>query len=481
MSDEHAMRQDVEKMLNQNRGARTGPFRQQFHLMPPVGLMNDPNGLVQWQGVYHVFYQWMPFHTGHGSKWWGHAATRDWIHWELLHPALAPVQEFEKNGCYSGSAVVHENQLYLFYTGNVKDEHGRRKSYQCLAVSRNGVDFKKYGPVIHQPDGYTAHIRDPKVWFEAGIWRLVIGAQRSDGEGQVLLYRSPDLWNWEFLGPLAGRDATFPESFGFMWECPDFFELEGTRVLLVSPQGLEKETYRYRNQYQTGIFTGTFHPETETFSHGGFREIDLGFEFYAPQTFEDEQGRRLLLGWMGVPDQQEQAHPTIADGWLHCLTFPRELSMQEGHLYQQPIEEYKQLRGTHASTTVAAANETAAWASWTAAAAELYIEIETKASWMISWRGCFHISYDAEEQTLTFERPDVETGEPEQRVSRVNKVHALHCLFDRSSAEVFVNGGEYASTSRIFPEQEAAGLQFAAEAAAVFHVHAWELQSLQWQ
>ncbi|MFD2707070.1 glycoside hydrolase family 32 protein [Salibacterium lacus] len=481
MSDEHAMRQDVEKRLKTNTDAMAGPFRQQFHLMPPVGLMNDPNGLVQWQGVYHVFYQWMPFDTGHGSKWWGHVTTTDWIHWEFMPPALAPVQEFEKNGCYSGSAVVHENQLYLFYTGNVKDEHERRTSYQCLAVSRNGVDFKKYGPVIHQPDGYSAHVRDPKVWFEAGVWWLVIGAQRCDREGQVLLYRSPDLWNWAFLGPLAGRDVTFSESFGFMWECPDFFELEGTRVLLVSPQGLEAETYRYRNQYQTGIFTGAFHPETGTFTHGGFRELDLGFECYAPQTFEDEQGRRLLLGWMGVPEQQEQAHPTVSDGWVHCLTVPRELSMREGHLHQQPIEEYKQLRGTHTSTTVAVTNETAAWASWTAAAAELYIEIEAEASWTMAWRRYFHISYDAGEQTLTFERPDFETGEPEQRVSRVNGVHTLHCLFDHSSAEVFVNGGEYVSTSRIFPEQEAAGLQFAAEVYAVFYVHAWELQSLQWQ
>ncbi|WP_022793342.1 glycoside hydrolase family 32 protein [Marinococcus halotolerans] len=478
MKEEQALRKEAEQIIQTIEAA--GPFRQQFHLMPPAGLMNDPNGLVQWQGVNHVFYQWMPFHTGHGSKWWGHAATRDWVHWELLPPALAPVHDFEKNGCYSGSAVAHEGLLYLFYTGNVKDEHGNRTSYQCLAVSSDGVEFEKHGPVIYQPEGYTAHVRDPKIWFEAGMWWLVIGAQRHDLEGQVLLYRSADLREWEFLGPLAGKDVTLSASFGYMWECPDFFELGGSRVLLVSPQGLEAEAARYQNQYQTGIFSGKFSPETGTFSHGEFREMDLGFEFYAPQTFLDEQDRRLLIGWMGVPDQQEQAHPTIADGWVHCLTVPRELTMQNGHLHQQPIEEYRQLRGEHASAVVAVDDEALVWQSWNAPTAEVYLEVEKDKSWTVSWRRYFHIFYEAGGQTLTFERPDLVTGEPVRRTSRVNDVRSLRCLFDCSSAEVFVNDGEYVSTSRLFPALGAGELQFSAEEPAVFHVDAWKLRPLQW-
>ncbi|GIW49484.1 MAG: hypothetical protein KatS3mg080_0095 [Anoxybacillus sp.] len=109
------------------------PNRLRYHLMPPVGLMNDPNGLIYWKGTYHVFYQWMPFQTTHGAKFWGHYTSRDFVHWERQAPALAPSEWFDRNGCYSGSAVDNDGVLTLFYTGNVKDDDGTRHTYQCMA------------------------------------------------------------------------------------------------------------------------------------------------------------------------------------------------------------------------------------------------------------------------------------------------------------------------------------------------------------
>ncbi|WP_185819725.1 glycoside hydrolase family 32 protein [Salibacterium salarium] len=481
MKDERAFRKELEETLQLNNNTETEPFRQQFHLTPPKGLLNDPNGLIQWRGIYHVFFQWMPFKTGHGSKWWGHATTKDWVNWELLPPALAPVQDFEKNGCYSGSAVVRDGLLQLFYTGNVKDEYGNRSSYQCLAVSEDGVHFEKLGPVISQPERYTAHFRDPKVWYEAGSWWLVIGAQRDDKEGHVLIYRSRDLRKWEFLGPLAGKGVTLSESFGFMWECPDFFELDGMRVLLVSPQGLEKESYQYQNQYQTGVFTGSFDSENATFSHGSFQEMDKGFEFYAPQTFEDEHGRRLLLGWMGVPDQQEDMHPTIKDGWVHCLTMPRELlHLQNGKIAQQPLKEWKQLRGAQQSKDIHVTAETVEWTEWKAIVAEINIEVEEGKSWTISWRDYLTMSFDAEYGVFTLERPDLISGEPAFRTSRIEEIHSLRCYFDRSSAEIFINDGEHVATSRLFPRKQEAKLRCKTHESIMFQVDAWELHSFQW-
>ncbi|SER94104.1 sucrose-6-phosphate hydrolase [Gracilibacillus ureilyticus] len=231
---------------------QSDPYYLHYHIAPSVGLLNDPNGFVQWNGVYHLFYQWMPFKTGHGAKFWAHYTSADLVHWKEEPIALTPSDWFDKNGCYSGSAIVHEGQLYLFYTGNVKDEVGNRETYQCLAVSSDGVKFEKKGPVINLPEGYTPHFRDPKVWRSGDKWYMIIGAQSEKLEGQAVLFQSTDLHHWEDLGPIAGSDGEL----GFMWECPDFFNINGKDVLLFSPQGLEEKGMKYHNVYQSGYILG---------------------------------------------------------------------------------------------------------------------------------------------------------------------------------------------------------------------------------
>lgn len=132
-----------ETLVNRDR------YRLRYHLMPPVGLMNDPNGLIDWNGTYHVFYQWMPFRTGHGAKFWGHYTSPDLVHWQAAPIALAPSEWYDKDGCYSGSAINCDGKLVLFYTGNVKDEQGNRQTYQCMAVSEDGIHFTKKASSLH--------------------------------------------------------------------------------------------------------------------------------------------------------------------------------------------------------------------------------------------------------------------------------------------------------------------------------------------
>lgn len=143
--------------------------------MPPVGLLNDPNGLIQWKGIYHVFYQWQPFKTGHGAKFWGHYTSTDLVNWQHEEAALAPSDWFDQNGCYSGSAFIDNGQMHVMYTGNVRDEQGNRETYQCLAVSEDGIHFQKKGVVATLPEGFTAHFRDPRYGSEmaSGTWSLV--------------------------------------------------------------------------------------------------------------------------------------------------------------------------------------------------------------------------------------------------------------------------------------------------------------------
>lgn len=312
--------------------------------MPPVGLLNDPNGVIYWKGSYHVFFQWQPFQTGHGAKFWGHYTTQDVVNWKREEIALAPSDWFDKNGCYSGSAVTKDDRLYLFYTGNVRDQDGNRETYQCLAVSDDGLSFEKKGVVARLPEGYTAHFRDPKVWEHEGTWYMVIGAQTENLKGQAVLFASDNLSEWRFLGPITGAGFNGLDEFGYMWECPDLFSLQGSDVLIVSPQGLEADGFRYQNVYQSGYFVGRLDYNKPELKHGEFTELDQGFDFYAPQTLEDDQGRRILFAWMAVPDQDEGSHPTIDYHWIHCMTLPRQLTLSGQKLIQQPLPELKAMR-----------------------------------------------------------------------------------------------------------------------------------------
>lgn len=160
------------KKLKKEHIAASDPYRQHFHIMPPVGLLNDPNGVVYWKGVYHLFFQWQPFQTGHGAKFWGHYTTRDFVNWKREEIALAPSDWFDKNGCYSGSAVVKDDRLYLFYTGNVRDQDGNRETYQCLAVSDDGLTFEKkvLSPAFRKAIQLIFAIRRCGSMKENGIW-----------------------------------------------------------------------------------------------------------------------------------------------------------------------------------------------------------------------------------------------------------------------------------------------------------------------
>ena len=222
------------------------------------------------------------------------------------HIKLFPDLPEDRSGVYSGSAVVLPHEIRLFYTGNVKEpgEHDYILSgRQANVIAVTTLDGSTMSPkqVLLRNGDYPAdcscHVRDPKVWKEEGIWKMVLGARTRSDHGCVLLYHSEDLTHWTF----ASR-CTKPD-FGYMWECPDFFRLGDQGFLSVSPQGLQHEPYRYQNVYQSGYFPVT--GRLEEGQLGEFTEWDYGFDFYAPQTYQTADGRRVLYGWMGIPDVQE--------------------------------------------------------------------------------------------------------------------------------------------------------------------------------
>ncbi|RJX71016.1 sucrose-6-phosphate hydrolase [Vibrio sinensis] len=448
------------EILNQVNASSTDHLRPKFHITPPSGLLNDPNGFIEFDGQYHLFFQWHPFACTHGSKFWAHCTSQDLVNWDFKPTALAPDASYDKNGCYSGSAFVLGDELHLFYTGNLKDEAGERVSTQCLAKS---VDaeleiYSKIGPVIHsQPQGYTAHFRDPKIWQHDGRWYCVLGAQTEALTGQVLLYSSSDAYQWNYHGPIAGEGINGLTDFGYMFECPDLFPLDGQDVLIGCPQGIKPDGFDFHNRHNNGYFVGELDYNLSQYSHGEFHPLDRGFEFYAPQTTLGKDGRRLLSAWIGIPDEDEQ--PTVEHDWIHALSLVRSLHLVDGRVHQRPVEEHKALRG--------------AKSEW---AAQI---LSSEQALTFSSENCFELSLKAEEINGLFSLRLAEAGDHFVEISfdsatgifKLDRSHALHqdgsrestlaytdrlelqIFFDCSILEVFVNNGEEVFTGRVFPQQ----------------------------
>lgn len=305
-------------------------LRPKFHVTGGEGWINDPNGLVLFKGRYHAFYQYYPHDVYWGPMHWGHVISDDLLHWERLPIALYPGDEGDKNGCFSGSAIVWQDKLWLMYTGFTENQGGESiRQLQCLASSEDGIHFTKYGVVIGEdklPKEYCPwDFRDPKVWRKDGyFWCAVAARAKASGRGRILLYRSEDLFSWEFVNDLFGKD-----SFGMMIECPDYIEEKG--LLLCGEQFQPNEGKTHLNIHTTRWYSGKINYQTGRFEMQKRGIIDYGFDFYAPQTFA---GDGAMIGWLQMWDRNI---PSEKYGFAGMLTVARKLQVVEGELYQTPI------------------------------------------------------------------------------------------------------------------------------------------------
>ena len=459
-------------------------WRQKYHIQGIVGLINDPNGFSQFKGKYHMFYQWNPLGTIHKNKTWAHSISDDLLHWKRLKTALRPDTWYSKDGVYSGSAIVDDEKLYLFYTGNVKDADGNRESYQCLAVSNDGENFERWEPsIVNQPDGYTRHIRDPKIWKKDGKFYAVIGIQSKDLEGKAVLYSSENIKDWKFEGEITGANHGKIKDFGFMWECPDYFQLKDEKtgeikdLLVFSPQGLEPEGDLYNNKYQTGYLFGKLDYEKPEFEiSSDFVEIDRGHDFYAPQSMEDDKGRRIIVGWMGVPEEED--FPTVKNEWIHCLTLPRELKVIDGKLYQLPIKEMESIRGEKIGFNEKVTEEVKVGTGTTYELKARFNDINSDFGLKLRTGKNSEIvlKFDYNDKKFVLDRTKGE--QPDKRLRKVylgniSKLE-LTVFVDNSSVEVFINGGQEVFSSRIFPEKDADGISVFADKNVNVEIEKWE-------
>ena len=286
--------------------------------------MNDPNGLVFFNGKYHAFFQHYPHAPHWGQMHWGHAVSDDLIHWEEKDIALFPDQDYENDGgCFSGSAIVKDDVLYLFYT-SVSHELGQTQS---VAISKDGIVFEKYegNPIIKSPLKDSKNFRDPKVFMYDGRYKMVVGAGE-DNIGKILLYGSDDLLNWDYEGELVSDYM-----FGPCVECPDMFKIGDKYVLMFS----SIKALPHRVNFSVGEFDGTkFTPDE---GKANF-PVETGPDFYAPQTFEAPDGRRIIIGWMYNWARQVPVGKTQ----VGAFTIPREMCLDfDDNLCMRPIREVK--------------------------------------------------------------------------------------------------------------------------------------------
>lgn len=436
-------------------------YRPKFHIAPPVGLLNDPNGLVYFNGYYHIFYQWSPFGLNHNNKSWGHVKSKDMIHWEdgKSHVSLAPLNDYDIDGCYSGSAIVYNDELYAIYTGNVGHGEGpnkRKTSQQILAKYNEETEmFEKKGIVIKGvPIGYTPHFRDPSIFERDGRYYTLIGGQRRTKTGTSILYSSNNLEKWKRVGEVK----IDTKKIGYMWECPETFKLSGKDIFMFSPQGVDQDGYKYQNDDISGYFVGIFDENKGKFDRfSDFTELDNGHEFYAPQTFRAPDGRQILIGWMGQPGYEE--HPTIKEGWMHMLTIPRELSLDGNKIIQRPIVELEQLRKNELKyDDFVVEDEIWEREELVGDTYELIIDVDVSAKiFEVVLKSSVRIQYEKATQTLTLERQGAHPKYKESRsvvLGGPNDELKLEIFLDRSSIEIFINGGREVMTSRVFPKKD---------------------------
>lgn len=447
------VKQDLDNFYSNND---SNIWRNKNHIEMPFGLVNDPNGLSYFNGKYHIFYQWNPFGCEHKTKHWALVKTTDFVNFTKPEIILKPEDWFDKNGCYSGGAYVKDDILKLFYTGNVKNEKDERESYQCIVDYNKDGSFEKRGPIIpKQPDGYTAHFRDPMIFVNEGIYYMVLGVQRENLTGAALIYKSDDIEKWELVGELE----TDMKEFGYMWECPNIIKVNDDKyAFLFSPQGLEAEEFKNQNIYQSGYVIGNLDfkvPQLE--NHSEFKEIDMGFDFYAPQVFTHND-KNIMIGWVGMPDKDSEYPSGENGGWMFPLTLPRVLEYKDNVLYQKPLKEVENLREKQI-VSVKDLNINEYSLDLDSRNIEIDLELLLEESTFIDFKFVFrdeyiNLTYNKENGVCIIDRNNMKLGGKGIRKFKLNvdKTLKLHMFIDNSVMEIYYQEGLETTTLMYFPK-----------------------------
>ena len=429
-----------------------------FHITGQTGWINDPNGLIYHNGRYHAFFQYHPYDTKWGPMHWGHVVSADLTNWSYLPVALTPGDACDKNGCFSGTAIAYGGKLWLMYTGFIENQGGDTiRQVQCLAESDDGITFKKHGIVIGEkdlPEGYApCDFRDPKVWRHGDCFWCLIAARKIEGRGRILLYRSADLFGWEFVSDLFGTDSA-----GTMIECPDYNEEMG--YLLFCEQFQPSENGEHLNIHTCRWCTGRIDYTTGRFKEENRGIVDYGFDMYAPQSFA---GKPAMIGWLNMWDRNV---PSEKYGFAGMLTAPRSVFVKDGRLHQAPIVNCTE---TYKATAPGTLTDKAVKGVITVKATDL-------AGFSMKMRagGGHYTALSLQNGQWVFDRSG--SGEAisgaEKDADSLNGIRRMPCsmgkeitltvVMDEFSVEIFEDGRALSAT--VYPPEDADGIELSVQA-----------------
>jgi beta-fructofuranosidase len=445
--------------------AQADPWHPVFHVTSPAQWMNDPNGPIFYKGYYHLFYQLTPFSDASGIKYWGHVRSRNLVTWEPLPIALWPSTELGESSIWSGCCTINgEGKPMAFYTsiGNGKSAFDQAEQWAAIGDD-DLMTWQKSpaNPVLPEAVNGGVKIydwRDPFIFHDGKRTFLVLGGHlEKNGDAAMNIYEAENagLTQWKYRGVLF-QIPDAPTA-----ECPNFFKLGDQWVLLVSPYG--------RVQYFVGDFdaaTCRFHPSAHGF-------LDYGSSFYAPNTMQIPDGRRLTWGWVnGFPDGR---------GWNGCLSLPRQLSLsQDGDLRQSPAPELAKLRGKPIEwKNVHVENVGQAFVLPRTNTLEISADIDLQTAKNL------HLEIKDGKDSLPVDFDGSELAVLDSKAalgfSRGTREMSLDIFVDRSVVEVFAND-TVCITKVIAPFDSSAALVIRAEggAARVKRLHAWPMKTI-WQ
>ncbi|HFI0106918.1 TPA: glycoside hydrolase family 32 protein [Streptococcus suis] len=438
----------AETYLLENISNVNTTFKPRKHFSAPIGWINDPNGFVYFRGEYHLFYQFNPYESVWGPMHWGHAKSKDLVNWEHLPVALAPDKDYDKDGCFSGSAIVKDDTLWLMYTGHIVNEDGSVRQVQNMAYSTDGIHFEKIAQnPVATADGLPEEViandfRDPKIFERDGRYYSVVATKHKDGVGCIVLLGSDNLLDWQFESIFLKGQAHQ----GHVWECPDYFEVGGQEYLIVSPMRYQKEDNDFVNINSNIFVSGHVDWDKKVFVADSFKEIDHGHDFYAAQTTEGPVGERVMIAWMHTWGRKLVTND-LGHQWFGQMTLPRILKPSQTGLFQVlPASVLNSFDDIEIGQAIQGPSK-------------LSLKLDDSLDLKLGAdQDYLQFGYDKERQEVYIDRSSLkiqQAGEEEwSTIRRAVTVQAtdLLVLVDTNCLEIFVNDGQETLTSTFYVE-----------------------------
>lgn len=444
------------------------PWRQKYHVQSVIGSINAP-AAVFYDDInekYHLFYTWLPLPDEEEQHWY-HVTSKDLASFTNEGLKLKPDTLFDDKGLSSGSSVSIEGREHIFYIGRSLSRQSFKYKQLIAHMDERSRLIKHTVPLIEDYEDRFKQFKDSEVIMKNGKYIILIGAESRSENGCIAVFEADNESDFEYKGILE----TDLEEFGWLWEYPDYFSVDGRDILVFCPQGVDRYGNYFRNNFQSGYLVGQIDFDDYSMNHGEFKEFDAGFDFYAPKVFTDQDDRQVVIGNLSMPTT---TYPTEKFHYGHCLSIPRVLNVEGEKVIQTPHPDLVNLRENEVTALGYFKQYNKRMIDFYGDAYELIVEFndydasEIYLNLRVGKRNETRLIYNVEERmfkldtSFSGEYPEG-VEECERHVYLDSPLNKLQIFMDVSSLEIFINDGEAVMSARIFPEEDARGVELSTE------------------